>query len=261
MPGLDRAYGPLLRSAAQALQDYTHDDLRLVLDVQRRAGQLIQQQTTRLKLELTQIPVGPGLEAALGELTVGSLEFANGASHLRVYASDHPGRLYHAAFEGPQPAVKVQDGHVTFRYRRMSPLEWGKHAGSVGLNATIPWAIALRGGASNVVVDARGLTVTQLFIGGGANKLELLLPAPVGTVPVCIDGGSSRVQIRRDGAVPVQLQIRGGANRLEFDTQRFGAVGGDVRLASQGWELASNRYDIEIRGGASRLDIDQFQEV
>ena len=258
---LERAYEPLVRGAAQALSVYTNDDLRLVLDFHRRAGQLLQQETNRLKLALSQTPVNADFQAPLGQTHAGTLEFANGASGLRVFASDRPGLLYHAVFEGPQPTARVQEGTVSFRYRRMSLFEWGKHAGSVGLNATIPWTISVRDGASNVVVDARTLQLRQVTFGGGANKLELQLPAPVGTVPVVVDGGASRVQIHRDQGVPVQLRVRGGANRLEFDQQRFGAVGGDVRLATPGWELAADRYDIDIRGGASRLDIASFQEV
>jgi hypothetical protein len=58
----------------------------------------------------------------------------------------------------------------------------------------------------------------------------------------------------------VQLQVHGGANRLEFDAQRFGAVGGDVRLATPGWELATDRYVVEVGGGASRLTVQELQE-
>jgi hypothetical protein len=61
--------------------------------------------------------------------------------------------------------------------------------------------------------------------------------------------------------VPLQLQVQGGANRLEFDEQRFGAVGGDVRLASSGWEGASDRYVVDVSGGASRLTVQENQEV
>jgi hypothetical protein len=33
-----------------------------------------------------------------------------------------------------------------------------------------------------------------------------------------------------------------------------------VRLASPGWDLASDRYAIEVQGGASRFEIHQIQE-
>jgi hypothetical protein len=51
------------------------------------------------------------------------------------------------------------------------------------------------------------------------------------------------------------MLVRGGANRLELDGRRFGAVGGELRLASPGWDTAGDRYDVEVQGGASRLEI------
>jgi DNA-binding MarR family transcriptional regulator len=255
MSELDRAHEPLVRASAYSLSGYAESDLRLLLDFQRRASQLLQRETARLKAERLPSEAGAEFTAPLGLVTAGCLEFSNGASELRVFANEHSAQLYHAVFEGPQPTVRVQDGHVIFRYKRMNLFDWGKHAGTVGLNPKIDWGIALRGGASSLVIDARGLQVRELTIEGGASKLDILLSAPTGTVPVRIDGGLNRVRIERPTRVPAQVLVHGGANRLEFDGQRFGAVGGDVRLATPGWELATDRYALEIRGGASRLEV------
>jgi DNA-binding MarR family transcriptional regulator len=260
MADVERAYSPLLQAAARSLQSYSEHDLRLLVDFQQRVSQLMQLETTRLKADFAPSSAAPLFAAALGDVSSGCLEFATGASELRVFASDQPGELYHAAFEGTQPAVRVQNGSVTFRYKRMGLFDWGKHSGAVALNATIPWSIALRGGASRVNVDGSRLRLQNLSIDGGASKLEIVLGPPRGTVPVCIGGGLSGVQLQRPVGVPAQVQIRGGANRLEFDSQRFGVVGGDVRLASPGWDLASDRYAIEVQGGASRFEIHQVQE-
>ncbi|MDE3074652.1 MAG: MarR family transcriptional regulator [Chloroflexota bacterium] len=252
---LDRAYEPLLQAATRSLESYSDADLQLLVDFQRRASDLLQQQAARLRMDTRPGAAGSDFSAPLSDVTAGYLEFGNGASELRIYANDSPVALYRAAFEGPEPGVRVQGGSVVFRHKRMSLLDWGKHAGSVALNRTIPWRIVLRGGASKVVVDARALQLQELSIQGGASKVDILLSPARGSVPVCLEGGLSRVQIQRPTGVPAQLQVRGGANRLEFDGQRFGAIGGDVRLASPGWELASDRYDIEARGGASRLEV------
>jgi len=221
----------------------------------------MQHQTARLKAERAPSDLGPALTAPLGDVRLGTLEFANGASELRISASESPSQLYQAAFEGPQPSVRVQDGSITFRYKRMGLFDWAKHSGTVALAASVPWSIALRGGVANAGIDARGLELRELSIGGGANKLDCMLPAARGTVRVCFEGGVNRVKFERPSSVPTQLIVHGGANRLEFDGQRFGAIGGDVRLASPGWELSSDRYAIEVRGGASRLEINQTQEV
>jgi hypothetical protein len=192
------------------------------------------------------------------------LEFASGAAEvaIRALGADAADALYAARFEGVQPTVRLQAGALSFRYRRFGPFEWGRtrHAGTVAVNASIPWSIAIRGGASGVTLDTASLLLRDVSIGGGLNRVELCLPRPGGTVKVCLDGGLNRVAILRPSGVPAELRLQGGANRLEFDEQRFGAVGGDVRLASPEWELASNRYAIEVRGGASRLSIQEIEE-
>jgi DNA-binding MarR family transcriptional regulator len=261
MQDVERAYAPLLQAAAQSFASYTVRDLDVLIEFEHRAFKLMQQQTARLKAERAPSDLGPLLSAPLGAIAEASLEFANGASALRIAASESATQLYQAAFEGPQPNVRVQDGSVTFRYKRMGLFDWAKHSGTVSLAARIPWSIELRGGVANAIVDARGLVLREISIGGGASNTGCLLPAPRGTVRVCFDGGVNRVKIERPDDVPVQLIAQGGANRLEFDGQRFGAVGGNVRLASPGWEVASDRYAIEVRGGASRLEINEAQEV
>ncbi len=257
MVEVDSAHEPFLEAARQVLASYTDGDLRLVLDFQRRAAGVLQQETARLKAERSAAGEASELSAPLGQVAAGILEFSNGASEVRIFAAEDPDQLYHASFEAGRPDVRVQDGAITFRYRGMTVFNWRKHAGSVALNPTIPWTIAVRGGASRVSVDARQLELRELRVSGGASNLGVDLSRPRGTVPVCIEGGVNRVQIRRPAWVPVQIQVRGGANRLEFDGRRFGAIGGDLRLASPGWDGAADGYDLDIRGGASRLQIEE----
>ena len=255
MAELARVYEPVLDEAAQVLQTYSEADLRLILDFEQRAADVFRGQTLRLKGDRMPSAASPGFSAPLGGVREGSLEFANGASELFIYSGDERDELYRATFEGPHPTVRVQDGHIVFRYKRMGLLDWGKHTGVVTVTTAIPWRIALRGGASAVSMDARDLELQELLVDGGANKFEAFLPYPRGTVRILADGGVSRFDLQRPAGVAAQVQIHGGANRMHFDDQRFGAVGGDLRLATPGWELATDRYDIEVRGGASRLSI------
>jgi DNA-binding MarR family transcriptional regulator len=259
---LDDVVQPLLSGMAQALQALTREDLSQLLEFERRTSAVLEQATARLKAEQTVSSAATTFSAPLGGLETACLEFAAGASNVRVLAAaERSDELYSATFEGVQPGVRVQAGVVSVRYRRMGLLEWGtaRHAGTVTLNPGVPWSLALHGGASAADIDLRGIELCEFALDGGASKVQLLLPAARGSVSVCLVGGANRVQIQRPAGVPVELQVRGGANRLEFDGQRFGAVGGDLRLASPGWELASDRYVVEVRGGASRLRVQEFQ--
>jgi hypothetical protein len=170
--------------------------------------------------------------------------------------------LYAARFDGVQPLVRAQGGAVSVRYRRLGILEWGgaRPTGTVALNPSVAWRISLRGGAADVSVDASGLRLEGLSVSGGASKLDVKLSRPEGRVEVCLDGGLSRVQIQHPQEAPVELRVHGGANRLEFDAQRFGAVGGEIRLATPGWEQSERGYAIEARGGASRLVVQSFRD-
>jgi DNA-binding MarR family transcriptional regulator len=256
---IDDLFAPVLSLLAQSLDPLAELTLAELIDVERRTATALEQAAALRRAELA----GHGaaeFSAPRGSLQSACLEFPNGASDLRILAAEASStELCRATFSGVQPTVRLQGSTVMVRYKRLGPFEWGsaRHAGSIALNPGVVWSIALRSGGSGVSLDARGLELSGLRIEGGASKLELRLPTPRGHVPVCIDGGANRVEIHHPADVPLQLQVRGGANRLEFDAQRFGAVGGELRLASQGWELASNRYDVEVGGGASRLTIQE----
>jgi DNA-binding MarR family transcriptional regulator len=265
----DAAQKPLLTAIERSLHSASSADVQRVLDFHEHIAELLQRETARIRRDSSSQGGASGFSAPLGDLTAGALEFASGVAGVRIAAldlssgsEDALALLYAASFEGLQPAVRVQLGTVSFRYRRIGPFEWGraKHSGVVQLNTSIPWRIALRGGASAIVVDASGLRLRELKISGGVNKVDVYLPQPSGTVDVCLDGGVSRVQLQRPAGVAAQLQVHGGANRLDFDERRFGAVGGDAVLATPDWDAAADRYAFEIRGGASRLSVQELQE-
>jgi DNA-binding MarR family transcriptional regulator len=255
---VEAAYRPLLDSLAVALQDASEAELHRFLDIQVRSARVLQDASRQLKSEAS--PAGT-FSAPLRDARTGNLEFASGARDLRIFAADaaRPDALYEAMFDGIQPAVRAQSGSVTVRYRRMGMLEWGRArpSGAVALNPSVPWRVSFRGGAANVNLDASGLRLRELSVGGGASNLDVRLPAPEGHLHICLEGGVNRVHIQRPVGTPAELRVHGGANRLEFDDQRFGAVGGAIRLASIGWDQAADRYTIEARGGASRLVIDE----
>jgi DNA-binding MarR family transcriptional regulator len=260
MADLAGAYAPVLGSMAMALRDASDPDLRRWLELETRAASVLQATAQQLKADASP---ATSSSAPRGDVQVGSLEFASGARALRICASDdaRPDLLYEARFEGVQPSVRIQGGAISVRYRRVSMFELGgaKASGTVALSASVPWRITLRGGAAEVSLDASGLRLQELSVSGGASRLDLCLPSPDSHVQICLEGGLNRVQIQRPVGVPVELRVRGGANRLEFDTQRFGAVGGAIRLASPGWEQAANGYAIEAHGGASRLVVGEVQ--
>lgn len=261
---LDDLLAPVLVTLERSLDALPDAALEQLIVFEGQAISALEQVTARLRAEQAGRAGAAGsFSAALGQTRQGTLEFASGAANVRIVGADpSASELYRATFEGAQPTVRVQGGTVSVRYKRLGVFEWASgQAGSVALHPGIPWRFTFSGGASDVHLDARALQLAGVRVEGGASKCELWLPAPRGTVELCFEGGQNRLHIQRPAGVPLRLQVRGGANRLELDARRFGAVGGDLLLASPGWEQAEDRYVVEVRGGASRLKVSEVEEV
>ena len=157
--------------------------------------------------------------------------------------------------------IATRRGTVTIRYSGAQSCDWldcgSECPAEVALNARIPWEIEVRGGASQLVVDLRGLRLGSLSVDGGASRLEVLLPVPSGTVAVVILGGASNVAIHRPEGVAARLRVGGGVTLLKFDDRRIGAAGSELDLQSRGYDGATDRYDVAVTGGANNATLDE----
>ncbi len=206
---------------------------------------------------------GADISTPLAGLTAGRLEFRRGASHVTMHARADMDDLFRAHFEGPVPDVSVDGGTVGIRFRNLSPGDWARYAlqladqgADIVLNASVPWALALRGGVSRLDANLEAVQLTGLEIRGGASHVELVLSRPAGVVPIRVVGGVSHVALLRPADVPVRATVRGGVSKLTLDEQRFGAIGGETRASTPDCRTATAGYDIEITGGASHLTIE-----
>jgi hypothetical protein len=204
---------------------------------------------------------GDLFSAPLGSSKKGRLRFTNGAHRIAILADSHLRGLCRASFGDRTPTIWVQGGVVTIRSPRVPACDWvncgSERPAEVELNARIPWDVEVRGGASRLVADLRGLQLGSLKVDGGANRLEVTLPIPSGTVALAILGGVSNVAIRRPEGVAARLCVSGGATNLKLDHRRIGAAGGELDLRDGGYDGATDRYDVVITGGANNLSIDK----
>jgi len=203
------------------------------------------------------VPRSSDSSAPLDSITHGRLRFLSGASNVTVHADPSTGGLYRSRFEGVVPEVWTEGGVVNIRYPRFfHPFGRRGCSGKVALNATIPWHIEVRDGASKVTADLSQLKLGSFEVAGGASKVELTLPRVSGLVPVRVLGGASNIVIHRPESVATRVRVVGGSTNLTFDDQRFGAVGSEVDLQGPNYDGASERYEITITGGASNVAID-----
>ena len=190
--------------------------------------------------------------------TQGRLEFSRGAAHLTIHGASMED-LFRARFDQPAPSVTVDGGTVTVRYPRFGERGWlrprSRLGGEVTLNQDMAWHIEIRGGVAQLDADLRVLRLEALDLGQGASQVQVRLPRPTGVVPVTIHGGASDLRIHRPAGVPVRLRVGHGVADLRFDEQQWGAVGGELRLATPEATQAPDRYEIEIGSGAAHLEI------
>jgi hypothetical protein len=185
-------------------------------------------------------------------VAAGTLAFTRGVRDVDIYAGQTSDRLFTARFRGRRPKVSVNGkSAVEVHYRFGRP----RTQGLIQLNPAVTWAIQIWGGAGHLNAELTGLALASISIDGGASDITLRLPEPGARVPVRIGRGASRVTILRPPGVPAGLDIRKGASRLVFDEERFGALGGDIRLKSPTGNRSSGRYEIDVGGGASHMSV------
>jgi hypothetical protein len=201
--------------------------------------------------EMTRTRSAEELAVPLGSVNTARLVFARGAAHLTIRADDSMEDLYRAWFEGKVPAIRVDGGTVTVKYRpSLRPTR-----GEITLSSRIPWAIQARWGMSDVEADLEDVQLTGLEISGGASRIEARLPRPKDAVAIQIGGGASNVELIRPTGVPVRVRIGAGASKLVVDDFRLGAAGGKTDWRSPDYDQVEGRYDIEIGAGASKLTV------
>lgn len=194
--------------------------------------------------------------APLGSSTSGRLRFTCGAHRVVIRADVHLRGLYRARFGYRKPVVGVRGGVVTIRFPDCDWLNLrSERPAEVELNARIPWDVEIRGGASRLAADLRELRLESLSLGGGASRLEVVLPAPSGAVAVVILGGASNVAIHRPNGVAARLRVGGGATNLQFDERHIGAAGRELDLRDRDYDSAADRYDVAFTGGANNVSI------
>jgi len=205
--------------------------------------------------------------APLGGVTSGRLVFVSGAPRIAVRGEAALKELYKASFEGPVPRMRVRDGVVTVGYPRFGWFDWRaqvggqtvdasghwrKDRGEIALNATVPWAIELRGGVSRLSVDARALRLQSFDLHGGASEVDLILPVPAGVVRIRIEGGMNNIEVERPEGAAMVLELRGGVNQAIVDGETHKARG-RLSLQTPGADRTPDRYEIDLSGGVSKV--------
>lgn len=257
MPEVAGLYQPLVEDGKQRMASLSDDELGLVAKVLNASAEMSQRHASALRRErpAPEAEDPTVLSAPLGGRTSARLLFKGGAAHLTVRGGAPAGLLYQAGFEGRSPSVRLEGDTVSVEYPRFRALDWRAHRGQLALAAGPAWDLQIRGGSAKVQLQLESLSLASLELSGGVSDLAVSLPRPEGRRRLRITGGANSVSVVRPAGVAARLHLTGGAARLALDSQRLGAVGGEVRLESEGAASAGSAWDIEVSGGASALAV------
>ena len=206
--------------------------------------------------------------APIASATAGRLVFVTGAPTVTIAGSrDLGAELYRARFKGAVPSARVRDGMITIRFPRFAWFDWrARVAGEwvnasahwkrdqteLHLNTRLPWAIELRGGATQLRADLRGLNVSSFEISGGAGSMSLRLGVPSGRVPIVLGGGAGDITVVRPSGVAITLQVKGGYRDATLDGVEVWSPG---EISTPGADEAPDRFDIRIAGGVNTVTV------
>ena len=207
--------------------------------------------------------VGPMASAHEGRLV-----FVTAAPAVTIKGSRELGsELYRARFSGAIPSARVRDGLVTIRYPKFAWFDWRARIGDqwlnasahwrqdrtdIVLNATIPWWILLKGGATAVTADLRQAEIQGVELTGGAGAVSLSFGRPSGVVRVRFKGGTGDVTITRPAGTAAILTLKGGYRSAVLDGAK---ADGERRLMTPGADRAPSRFEIELLGGANKVTV------
>ncbi|WP_343950325.1 hypothetical protein [Spirilliplanes yamanashiensis] len=138
-------------------------------------------------------------------------ELVSPAATVTVRAADLAGDLYRVttpAGGGVRPVVGSRGGLVRAALRPTGAA--GPDAVEITLHAGVRWALLLRAGAGEVLLDLAAAALTGVAVVGGAGRLRLFLPRPAAVAGrVWLAAGIGRAEVWAPPGVPVV--VRGAA--------------------------------------------------
>lgn len=212
--------------------------------------------------------VGPGGAAGIVDasepresLNSAKLEIAVGAAGIDVRSAPLADQLYRVHIDHSGPQAEVRLDRATGTVRVSQPVTWAIGSGRrlriyAQLSDALPWNISCSTGAGRGVFDLASGHAAGFECKTGASRIELNLPAPKGEVPIRIDGGGLQVDIGRPKGTAIRCQASGGAVRLTADGMRQDGIG-NREWRSQGFDSASDRYEVTVAGGATTVNLEE----
>jgi hypothetical protein len=187
-----------------------------------------------------------------------TVELLTGATSVTVRAADLDGRLYQVRTpNGGRQRPLVSRSDTTVHVELGDSGEAGPSAVEIVLGTGTRWRVRLVAGATRHTVDLSGARVSGVEFVGGVGSIDLTLPRPSGTVEVRMTGGTGSWATHLPADVPVQVMAGSGAGAVTIDGTTRNGVAAGATITGDGWNAATDRFDIVATAGMSSLTVDR----
>lgn len=277
-PRTDPGWRPTALGLCAALQD--------LLERQPEAARLILQipgalERSQVHSQLASALTGAGLESADAFETAGMMlswvlvrsvdrpdepvadsnrtmqvAIDSGSRGVTLRAGADMASLIRAAHDPTASApAAIRGDHLVVRRLR------GGRQGELELNPRFGWRFKVQAPTWNTVLDLVGLDVQEISIDSGAARVECILPAPKGVVPIEISSGVLGVRIRRPPSVGVVAELSGGVVQPRLDRWSVPATASDARWESTDGAGLVDHYLLRVHSGAVRVTLEEDASI
>ena len=126
---------------------------------------------------------------------------------------------------------------------------------TVTLNVGVSWQLDLASGTKQTIADLRSGQVEGVAITAGSDVLDLLLPAPRGTVAIQLAVGASQFLLSVPHGSAVVVNAIKGAGEVSIEGSKHRAVANGSVFKTPGWAAGAAGFDVEATAGAGRLTV------
>ena len=186
--------------------------------------------------------------------TEAAFTVSSGAEEVAVHGADLPGELYRVSTppgSSVTPVVTDGAGAITLELRGTKVA--GQASVQVYLNKTVLWQVHLAGGGLSQTVDFPSGKLASLYIDAGAQRVDVSVPPPTGTLRIALTGGSGLFAVHLAAGAPVQVSDPAGTGALTID----GKAAKGPLVTTDGWTTAPNRYQIQAGGAVATFTVDR----
>ncbi|TVZ05574.1 hypothetical protein EAS64_13725 [Trebonia kvetii] len=208
-----------------------------------------------VSLPMTQLP-GPGVSAGSGGAT---LQVRTGTPKLTIGMANLglTGSLVEVSTPGGSPAAQLQvtGGAGPGGSALVSVSAKDAASVTVTLNTAVGWRLELASGTKQTIADLRHGRVASVAITAGSDLLDLLMPAPRGSVPIRLAAGASRFLLSVPHGSAVRVTAAKGAGQVSLEGAKHVAVPDGSVFTTPGWAAGTAGFDIDATAGAARLTV------